>query len=91
MDQTLDFIWEVQREPSLQARVLACMDADTGCTITIDRHKLTFDPTARAVTVRRASDTVPFACKIGRCRIPYPLLRRMLAGNWEDMTGFQWL
>lgn len=91
MDQTLDCIWKAQQEPELKEKILSCVKAGKICTIIVDRHKLIFDSEAHMVTITKMSDTVPFARKIVGCRIPYPVLQRVLIGDWSDMTGMQWL
>ncbi len=91
MVQSLDFAIWTQKHPYDKKRILDALSSGEPSEIIIDRHKLSFDPGMNAVTIDRASEEVPFACKIIKCRMPYGLLSRILEGNWDDMTGLEFL
>lgn len=91
MVQSLDFVLHAKRDPDEMKNITKALSSSSACSIIVDRHKLTFDPERRFVTVDRASEDDPSACKIIKCRMPYTVLARLLEGNWDDLSGFEWL
>ena len=91
MVQTLDFVRWAERHPSDKKMILDALSAKEASQIVIDRFKLDFDPASRYVIVDKVSDDVPFAVKIAKCRLPYDVLYRLLDGNYDDLTGLEWL
>ena len=91
MDQTLSCIMLARRNKTERMRIEECLADKGSCEIIVDRHRLEFNGDSRYVTITRASDDVPFACKIGGCRMPYEVLARLLDGNFDNMEGFAWL
>ena len=91
MVQTLEFVTWAQRHPTDMQRILDSLSSENHCEIVVDRHRLFFDPEIQYVTVERASDDVPWACKITKCRLPYKLLKKLLDGIYDDLSGLEWL
>ena len=91
MDQTLDCIMLARRKDAERKKIEDCLSDDSTREIIVDRHRLEFNKDSRYVTITRASESVPFACKIGGCRMPYELLQRLLQGDFENMEGLEWL
>ena len=91
MDQTLSCIMLARHNKTERIRIEECLADKGSCEIIVDRHRLEFNGDSRYVTITRASDDVPFACKIGGCRMPYEVLARLLDGNFDNMEGFEWL
>lgn len=91
MDQTLYCIMIAQDNPGENKKISECLQSGIQCEIIIDRHRLCFDPQKQIVTITRASDDVPFACKIGGCRMPYNTLRRFLDKDYSSYEGFEWI
>lgn len=91
MVQTLEFVRWAQRHPSDMQRILDSLSNESCCEIVVDRHRLFFDPKIQFVTVDKASDDVPWACKITKCRLPYGLLKKLLNGIYDDLSGLEWL
>ena len=91
MDQTLDCILLARRKDTERKKIEECLSDDSNREIIVDRHRLEFNKDSHYVTITRASENVPFACKIGGCRMPYELLERLLQGDFENMEGFEWL
>lgn len=91
MNQTLDCIMLARRKETERKRIEECLKDKCYCEIVVDRHRLEFDVDSRYVTITRASENVPFACKITGCRMPYEVLVRLLDGNVDNMEGFEWL
>ena len=90
MDQTLFCIMLAQNNQTERQKIEACLSANRDQEIIVDRHRLTFHTDSRCVTITRASEDVPFAWKIGGCRMPYALLERLLNGDFDNMEGFEW-
>ncbi|MBR4749161.1 MAG: hypothetical protein IK083_06295 [Abditibacteriota bacterium] len=92
MVQTLDCIffcaWKNKAE---SGRIEKCLASGESCEIIVDRHRLSFDAETQMVTIQRASEDVPFACKIWPCRMPYAVLERLLKHDLDHMEGFEWL
>ena len=91
MDQTMMCIMHAQSRPNEKKKILDCVAADAKCEIIIDRHRMSFDPESQTVTITRASDNVPFACKINGCRMKYNMLERTLEGDYSNVSEFEWL
>ena len=91
MVQSMDFVLYANRNQADKERIYDALSSEAVREIVVDRHKLTFDPATQFVTVERASEDVPFACKIIKCRLPYAALSRLLDGDWSDLTGLEWL
>ena len=91
MDQTLECIVFASHKEAERKRIEECLADKGNREIIVDRHRLVFDKESRYVTITRASDDVPFAWKIGGCRMPYEVLVRLLDGNLDNMDGFEWL
>ena len=89
MDQTLHCILLARRDKAEFKRIIVCLSKESPCEIIVDRHRLQFDPSSRMVAIRRASEDVPFACKIIGCRVPYETLRRLLDGDFSNMEGYE--
>ncbi len=70
MDQTLDCIIYARRNDVERKRIEECLSCGGYREITVDRHQLNFSVDTRCVTITRASDDVPFACKIDGCSMP---------------------
>ena len=91
MDQTLDCIICAWRNEAERKKIEECLAGSGSREIIVDRHRLAFNGDTRYVTITRASESVPFACKIGGCRMPYEVLERLLDGNIDKMEGFEYL
>lgn len=91
MDQTLECIMLARRKAAERKKIEGCLSDGSNHEIIVDRHRLEFNRDSHYVTITRASEDVPFACKIGGCRMPYELLERLLNGDFENMEGFEWL
>ncbi len=91
MIQSLDFVLWVQKHPNDKEKIMEAFSSEEHSEIVVDRHRLSFDPMARSVTVDRASEDVMFACKIIKCRMPYGLLQKVPDGDWDDLTGLEYL
>lgn len=91
MDQTLDCIVLARHRETERNKILSCLSSKTDCETIVDRHRLTFEPQSQMVTIKRASNDVPFAVKIMGCRMPYDLLKRLLDGDFSNMEGYEFL
>ena len=91
MLQSLDFVLRANQNPADKKRIIEALSSETASEIIVNRHKLSFDPDTRYVTVDKASENVPFACKIVKCKMPYDVLKKLLNGNSDDLTGIEWL
>ena len=91
MVQSLDFIFCAWSNKTEADRIEKCLASGENCEIIVDRHRLSFDAETQTVTVRRASEDVPFAEKIWACRMPYPVMRKLLDHDLYDLTGFEYL
>ncbi|MBR0343019.1 MAG: hypothetical protein IJH64_12395 [Oscillospiraceae bacterium] len=94
MDQSLDLILRARRNKETYHQLSKGISSKTNEVMIIDRFKVAFDSSEKIVTITRASDDVPFACKIGGCRMPYELLQRMIDDDLDEdnpLEGFEWL
>ena len=94
MDQSLDLILRARRNKETYHQLSKGISSKKNEVMIIDRFKVSFDSSERIVTITRASDDVPFACKIGGCRMPYELLQRMIDDDLDEdnpLEGFEWL
>ena len=91
MVQSLDFILIANRNSADKKRITDALMNKDNTEIFIGKFKMKFDPESRYVTVDKASEDVPFATKIVKCRIPYDVIYRLLDGNYNDLTGIEWL
>lgn len=94
MDQSLDLIMRARRNKEIYHQLSKGIYSKTNEMMIIDRFKVTFDSSEKIVTITRASDDVPFACKIGGCRMPYELLQRLIDDDLDEdnpLEGFEWL
>lgn len=91
MDQTLDCIMLARRKKVERKRIEECLANKGNCEIIVARHRLRFNGKSQYVTITRASEDDPFACKIRGCRMPYEVLLRLLGGTFDNMEGFEWL
>ncbi|MBQ9008692.1 MAG: hypothetical protein IJ088_05100 [Clostridia bacterium] len=91
MGQTLECIMVARGRETECKKIEACLEDEGDHEIIVDRYRLQFDGYTKTITITRASDDVPFACKIGSCRMPYALMERLLNGIIDNMEGFEWL
>lgn len=91
MVQSLDFIIWADNRPQEKEKIKRALASEAECEIVVDRHRVKFDPVSRMVLVDKASDDVPFAWKIAKCRMQYDLLSRLVDGQRDDMEGFEYL
>ena len=49
-----------------------------------------FDPNTQTVTITRASEDVPFAAKIIGCRMKYSMMKRLLNGDYDNISESEW-
>ena len=89
-DQTLDCILHAQRQPDEKEAILDCIESDINREIVIDRHRMKFDPNTQTVTITRASEDVPFAAKIIGCRMKYSMMKRLLNGDYDNISETEW-
>ena len=87
-DQALDCIMLAKRRETERKRIEECLADKGNHEITVDRHRLEFNGDSRYVTITRASEDDPFACKTCGCRMTYEVLVRLLDGNFDNMEGF---
>jgi len=91
LDQTLDCIVLAYHRETERNKILNCLSSKTNCETIVDRHRLIFEPQSKIVTIKRASNEVPFAVKILGCCMPYDLLKRLLNGDFSNMEGYEFL
>lgn len=91
MIQSLDFIYWIDKHPEDRARILDAISNEEISEIVVDRYRMAFDPSTRYVTVDKASENVPFAGKIIKCRMSFDLMQQMVSGTEWDMSSFEYL
>jgi len=91
MIQSLDWVLYANRKPKEKDKIIEAISSRTPCDIIVDRHRLSFDPASKYVVIDKASEEVPGASKIIKCRLPYSVLLRLLDDKWYDLTGIEWV
>ena len=82
MDQTLEFFYITRRNKKVKNMVEKALNENSSDEMIIDRYKLSFDPDKQEVSITRASYNVPWACKIGGCRMPYSTMIKLLNNDF---------
>ena len=91
MIQTFDFIPYINRRPKDKQRIMDAICGTDESEVVIDRYRIILSPEEQYVTIKRASESVPFAEKIISCRLSYDDFKNLLEGSFDEMTKVEWL
>ena len=91
MVNSLDFVLKANRDPKVMRELKAALSEGKDVEQIIGEYRLSFDVASRQVTIVDAAGYTCSKSRIVPCKIPYHLLKRVLGGDYSDLSGLEWI